>query len=89
MAKENNPNRMKINPMWIYGGILAVIVLYNLFSNGINYNEPKKIPSSEFNTLLEKGEIQKVIVYDKSQAEVYLTDVALKEKEHTKQQNHV
>ena len=89
MAKENNPNRMKINPMWIYGGILAVIVLYNLFSNGINYNEPKKIPSSEFNTLLEKGEIQKVIVYDKSQAEVYLTDVALKEKEHTKQQKDV
>ena len=81
MAKDNKPNQNKIkfNPFWIYGGVLALIILWNIFSKGVNYSEPIKISSAKFNTLLDKGEVQKVIVFDKTQAEVYLTSEALKD----------
>ena len=90
MATENKPNpktpkQIKISPWWIYGGLIAIFVIYQMFNTGINnYNEPLKISSAEFNTYLEKGEIQKVIVFDKLQAEVYLSDLAKTDKVHDK-----
>ncbi len=90
MATENKPNpktpkQIKISPWWIYGGLIAIFVIYQMFNSGINnYNEPLKISSAEFNTYLEKGEIQKVIVFDKLQAEIYLSDLAKTDKVHDK-----
>jgi len=81
MAKDNNPNpsKFKISPWLIYTAILLVFLFISFATGGSNLSEPAQLTSSKFNTLLEKGQIEKVIVYNKAEAEVYLTQAALKD----------
>ncbi|RTY91843.1 ATP-dependent zinc metalloprotease FtsH [Flavobacterium sp. GT3R68] len=83
MAKDNNPNpkKIKISPWLIYGAV-ALIFIFIFITGGNSFQEPLKTSSSKFNDFLEKGQVQKVLVYNKTQAEVYLTPEALKEKTH-------
>jgi cell division protease FtsH len=84
MAKENNsnPKKIKVNPWLIYG--LAILIFFVMFfiNGGSNFQEPLKTSSSKFNSFLEKGQVEKVIVYNKTEAEVYLTAEALKDVTH-------
>ncbi|URC11058.1 ATP-dependent zinc metalloprotease FtsH [Flavobacterium sp. B183] len=81
MAKDNNPNpsKFKISPWLIYTAILLVFLFISFATGGSNLSEPAQLTSSKFNTLLEKGQIEKVIVYNKAEAEVYLNAAALKD----------
>ncbi|WP_166926406.1 ATP-dependent zinc metalloprotease FtsH [Flavobacterium poyangense] len=81
MAKDNNPNpsKFKISPWLIYTAILLVFLFISFATGGSSLSEPAQLTSSKFNTLLEKGQIEKVIVYNKAEAEVYLTAAALKD----------
>ncbi|MFH6996867.1 ATP-dependent zinc metalloprotease FtsH [Flavobacterium sp. FlaQc-57] len=81
MAKDNNPNpsKFKISPWLIYTAILLVFLFISFATGGSNLSEPAQLTSSKFNVLLEKGQIEKVIVYNKAEAEVYLTQAALKD----------
>jgi cell division protease FtsH len=81
MAKDNNPNpsKFKISPWLIYTAILLVFLFISFATGGSNLSEPAQLTSSKFNVLLEKGQIEKVIVYNKAEAEVYLTTAALKD----------
>ncbi|WP_337965083.1 ATP-dependent zinc metalloprotease FtsH [uncultured Flavobacterium sp.] len=81
MAKDNNPNpsKFKISPWLIYTAILLVFLFISFATGGSNLSEPAQLTSSKFNVLLEKGEIEKVNVYNKAEAEVYLTQAALKD----------
>ncbi|WP_316634728.1 ATP-dependent zinc metalloprotease FtsH [uncultured Flavobacterium sp.] len=81
MAKDNNPNpsKFKISPWLIYTAILLVFLFISFATGGSNLSEPAQLTSSKFNTLLEKGQIEKVIVYNKAEAEVYLSKAALKD----------
>jgi cell division protease FtsH len=47
-------------------------------TGGSTFQEPAKTSSSDLNRYLEKGDVEKVIVYNKAEAEVYLTAAALK-----------
>jgi cell division protease FtsH len=84
MANESkpNPNKLKIPSWLIYVGIVLIFFLISIFSGGSSFQEAAKTSSSKFNTFLEKGDVEKVIVYNKSEAEVYLTPNALKEPYH-------
>jgi len=86
MAKENNPNsnKFKISPWLIYAAILIIFLLINFATGGSSLQEASQLTSSKFNDYLEKGQIEKVIVYNKSEAEVFLTSAALKEATHQK-----
>ncbi len=89
MATENNkptPKKIKINPWLIYGIIIVGIFAWQFSQTEINYSEPVKISSSEFNNYLDKSEIEKVVVFDKTMAEIYLTKVALATVDHKKVQ---
>ncbi|MCM0666586.1 MULTISPECIES: ATP-dependent zinc metalloprotease FtsH [Flavobacterium] len=81
MAKDNNPNpnKFKISPWLIYTAILLVFLFISFATGGSSLSEPAQLTSSKFNTLLEKGQIEKVIVYNKAEAEVYLNAAALKD----------
>jgi len=86
MAKENNPNsnKFKIGPWLIPGALIVFFLIFTIFSGDSGFEKPTEISSSTFNTFLEKGEIDKVIIYNKTEAEVFLTQAALKEKIHEK-----
>ena len=45
-------------------------------------SKPGELSSSKFNVFLERGDIAKVIVYNKTEAEVFLTADALKSTDH-------
>jgi cell division protease FtsH len=86
MAKDNNPNtnKFKVSPWLIYTAILLIFLFISFITGGSSLQEPSQLSSSKFNTYLEKGQIEKVIVYNKTEAEVYLNAVALKDAVHKK-----
>jgi cell division protease FtsH len=86
MAKENNPNpnKFKVSPWLIYTAILLIFLFISFITGGSSLNEPGQLTSSKFNDYLEKGQIEKVIVYNKTEAEVFLNAAALKDAAHKK-----
>ena len=84
MATEKNPNpkKIKINPWLIYGAVALIFLFISFITGGSSFDEPLKTSSSKFNEYLEKGQVEKVIVYNKTEADVYLTATALKEPTH-------
>jgi cell division protease FtsH len=85
MANNNpSPNKFKVSPWLVYAGILLIFLFISFATGGSSFQEPAQLTSSKFNDFLEKGHIEKVIVYNKNEAEVYLTSTALKDKTHSK-----
>ncbi|WP_016990927.1 ATP-dependent zinc metalloprotease FtsH [Flavobacterium sp. ACAM 123] len=86
MAKDNNPtpNKFKVSPWLVYTAILLIFLFISFITGSSSLQEPSSITSSRFNELLDKGAIEKVIVYNKSEAEVFLTANALKSNENKK-----
>lgn len=84
MAQDNkpNPNRIKISPWILYAGVILLFLFISFATGGSSFQELAKTSSSKFNTFLERGDVQKVIIYNKTEAEVYLTPAALKLPEH-------
>jgi hypothetical protein len=83
MSTEKKPTNFKISPWWIYSGLIAVFLILSLL-NGGNFNDPQIIKSSESDALLNKGQVEKIIIFNKLQAEIYLTPAALKDKANKK-----
>ena len=86
MASEKKSNNFKFSPWWIYAGLIVVFFALNFFG-GSSFQETSKISSSKFNEYLDKGQIEKVVVYNKeegSEGEAYLTASALKQTIHSK-----
>ncbi|RXR30130.1 ATP-dependent zinc metalloprotease FtsH [Flavobacterium piscinae] len=90
MSKENNstpnPNKFKFNPWLIYFIVAGIFIFISIISGGSSFQEPGKLTISKFNEYLNNGEIEKVLVYNKgenlSEAEIYITKEALKDKKH-------
>jgi len=83
MANEKKPNNFKISPWLIYALVIAGFIALNIFG-GSGFQDTTKISYSKFNEYLNKGQIEKVIIYNKTEGEAYLTKAALKEKENKK-----
>ncbi|MCA6421701.1 MAG: ATP-dependent zinc metalloprotease FtsH [Flavobacterium sp.] len=83
MASEKKSNNFKFSPWWIYAGLIVVFFVLNFFG-GSSFQETSKISSSKFNEYLDKGQIEKVVVYNKTEGEAFLTAAALKDKAHEK-----
>ena len=86
MANNNNsnPKKFKISPWLVYTAILLIFLFISFATGGSNIQEPTQLTSSKFNAFLEKGQIEKVIVYNKTEAEVFLKQEALKDPVHKK-----
>jgi cell division protease FtsH len=83
MANEKKSNNFKLSPWWIYAGLIGVFFALNFFG-GSSFQDTTKISSSKFNEYLDKGQIEKVVVYNKTEGEAFLTPAALKDKSHSK-----
>ena len=78
--KNNNPKQgnikvIRLNAMWIWGAIVAIIIGYSLFSNG-----PSDPISGDWNTvegMIRNGEVERIEVLNKNTAKVYLTEEAI------------
>ncbi|MFY7664625.1 ATP-dependent zinc metalloprotease FtsH [Flavobacterium sp.] len=80
MSKENNsqPRKIKFNPMWFYAALVGFLVFVYV-TGSTNIKDPSKISTSTFRQYLEMGLIDRVVVYNKTEAEVYLNAAALKQ----------
>ena len=76
MSKETKPSNFKFNPWWIYG-IVATIFIGLWISGESRWVEPTKTSVSKFYEFLDANQVEKVIVYNKKTAEVYLKAEAL------------
>ncbi len=83
MSENKKPNGLKFSPWWIYAAIISGLIALNYFS-GSTLQDATKISSSKFNDYLNKGQIEKVIIYNKTEGEAYLTEAALKDKANVK-----
>jgi cell division protease FtsH len=82
MAKNNNPNpnNFKVSPWLIYAALALVFLFINFITNGSSLPaDPIKLQQPQFNTILEKGQIEKIIIFNKKEAEIYLSAAALKD----------
>ncbi|MBQ0908059.1 ATP-dependent zinc metalloprotease FtsH [Flavobacterium sp. F-328] len=86
MAKENNPNpnKFKVSPWLLYTAVILILLFISFMTGGSSLSEPGQLTSSKFNEYLEKGQIERVIVYNKAEAEVFLTPAAIKDLTHKK-----
>ena len=77
---KNNKNKgnikvIRINGMWIWGAVIAIIIGYSFFSNG-----PSQPVAGDWNTvekMIHNGEVEKIEVLNKNTAKVYLTEEAI------------
>lgn len=76
--KNQNPKKVNLNPLWIYAAVGALLFVVWASGNA-NIQDTSKITTSQFNDYLAKGLIENVIVHDKTEAEIYLTQAALKD----------
>ena len=83
MANEKKPFNFKFSPWMIY--VLVIIGFFGLnYFGGSGFQDTTKISYSKFNEYLNKGQIEKVIIYNKTEGEAYLTVNALKDKSNEK-----
>jgi cell division protease FtsH len=92
MAKNNNPNsnNFKISPWLIYAALALIFLFINFITNGSAIPaDPIKLQQPQFNTLLEKGQIEKIVIYNKKEAEIFLTAAALKDPDNKKASKNI
>ena len=81
MSKDNRPNKVRVSPWLIYGGILLIFLAINFVAGGGSWNDPKPISLSTFYKYLDAGQVNNV-TFNKTTAQVFLKQDALKEKVH-------
>ena len=86
MASNNKKSELKkpkFNSYWIYGAIILVFIVLNVFGGG-SWSQPKKTTQGEFETLLRDGDVEKVEIVNRKIAKVYLTPEAKDKEKHKK-----
>ncbi|MFA7445588.1 MAG: ATP-dependent metallopeptidase FtsH/Yme1/Tma family protein, partial [Flavobacteriaceae bacterium] len=87
-GKENQNNRPRKNPgfkinIWALYVILIVVVFgWSFFSGGFQMNDPKNLTITEFYRYLDRGDFEKVIIYNKTTAEAFIKEEALDKIDH-------
>jgi cell division protease FtsH len=77
MSKDNKPKNKKINHWLIYGGALALILAFQVFSGGLGNSSNISTTPSQFFKFLKDGDVKKVEIVNKREALVYLTTKAI------------
>lgn len=91
MAKEQpkkniDPKKPKFSAYWIYAAIIIIFLGINFFSGG-GFNEPAQTNPAEFERYLKAGDVEKVLIINRNQAQVFLTEEAKKKEEHKNTQD--
>lgn len=83
--KKANNKKPKLNPYWVYGSIIAVFLIFNIFSGGMSTSNGSQTDPDMFFQYLENGDIDELeIIRNTHVAKVYLTNEALSREVHKK-----
>ena len=80
MSKKINKTP-KINPYWIYGIIIVILLSISFFGEG-SIKSSNKTNTTDFEKFLLKGDIDKVLIQNEKIAKIYLKREALERNEH-------
>lgn len=82
--KKPDNKKPKINPYLIYGSIIAIFLVFNIFSGGLGSSTGVTTTPSQFFEYLKNGDVDKVEIVNRREAKVYLTPEALNKEIHKK-----
>ncbi len=71
----------KLNPYWIYGTIIVILLSISFFGEG-SIQTSNKTNTSDFEKFLLNGDIEKVLIQNEKIARIYLKREALERNEH-------
>ncbi len=86
MSKDKNPKNFKFNAYWVYGIVIGLFLVFNIFSGGFGASNGVTTTPSKFFKFLKDGDVQKVEIVNKREALVYLNEKAAKKQIHSKTQ---
>ena len=75
---DNKSNGNRFSAYWLYGVLLLILIGFNYYSGASFWSQPKEIPQSKFEEYLSNGDVAKIIILNRKEANVYLTEDALK-----------
>ncbi len=79
MKNKKPQNKNSFNQYWIYGGIIFIFLLINLFSGSAGQDTISTTPSKFFE-FVKEGDVEKIEIINKREVRVYLTrDAELKD----------
>jgi cell division protease FtsH len=87
-GKDNPDNKFRkpgfrINPWALYVVLIVVVFGWSFFSGGFQMNDPKNLTITEFYRYLDRGDFEKVIIYNKTTAEAFIKEDAISKLDHT------
>jgi cell division protease FtsH len=85
--KKNTPNNKniktpKFNFYWIYGVAIVLFIGYQFFNSG-NLGS-KNLSQNEFKTILSENDIDKIVIVNRSIANIYIKSESLNKEKHKK-----
>jgi cell division protease FtsH len=80
LDRNKKPTGPKFSFYWIYGILAVLFLFFSYFSN----NTAKTITTKELKQMLYKGDVSRVVVVNRSKAEIFLTDSAKNKTEYKK-----
>jgi len=80
MKNKKLQNKNSFNQYWIYGGIIFLFLLLNIYSGSSGYQDSISTTPSKFLEFVKDGDVEKIEIINKREVRVYLTrDAELKD----------
>ena len=80
--KKPNMPKFKFNFYWVYGAIFILIIGFQLFNSGDVSS--RNISKNKFSEVLASNDIKEIVIINRTSAQIYLTEEALKKEAYKK-----
>ena len=74
-SKNNKKNTPKFNFYWVYGAIFVLLIAFQFLNSGDVSS--RNISSNKFSEILRSNDIKEIVIVNRTNAQIYLTDIAL------------
>ena len=80
--KNNNNNKLKFSPYWVYAVIITILLGMSMFGGDGSWQSISKTNISDFERYLNEGDVEQVIVVNQKLAKVTLNSYGLEKSVH-------
>lgn len=81
MTNKKKQNTPKINPYWLYGIVIVLLLSLSFFGDG-NLQSEGKTNTSAFERYLNNGDVDRVLIQNEKTAIIFLKPSALEKSDH-------